>query len=557
MLDLVEAARKAKISRSVVVVGDAPYSSDYIAELSERGRDHVTFTGAIYGDGYWELNHHAHAYVFPVASDGTHPALIEAMACGNPVLARGIPDNRSVGGDAVRYFDTVDELVELMEWADQGGEDARQLGDAARARAAAEFNWDKVTQAYQKLSFDIRKQPVTEQRPETSADAAARTLSDWLEALTFDGSASDTPHRPGHLDAAIIQQVAVHGIGPLLGTRVEKEGLSISDEVDDFLSRQVAHNRDRLELLYSDLERLLAAFERAGIEAIALKGSAMLLGRRDEIAWRPMADIDLLVRHANQQEVNLAYAHAGYCLPINFSTGLSGLTWKHLHYQYCEHEWPAVDDPGEHRDHPRDIESHPRVVEMMRGIRWDLTGWIANNLTKIDNHSIPDDRAMTLHLAVHASMSALDSRLRMIQIVDLLRQIERTGPAPVLSAVRKSGPLQHARFVYPALALASRHSDDPRLHAAVDWLRPYIPPAMASWIEDATYYDLSWSTRRRHPVDEDPYRWAVSLGERAKLALNSAAPLPRDLSGRYPGEGVRSIAGWYPAYYRDRLRRRG
>ncbi len=195
MLDLVEAARKAKISRTVVVVGDAPYSSDYIAELVERGRDHVTFTGAIYGAGYWELNHHAHAYVFPVASDGTHPALIEAMACGNPILARGIPDNRAVGGDAVRYFDTVDELVELMEWADHGGDDTRRLGEAARARANSEFNWDRVTLDYQKLSIEIRKPSASSRRAMVATTQSAQALVDWLETLTFEGSSSNTSGR--------------------------------------------------------------------------------------------------------------------------------------------------------------------------------------------------------------------------------------------------------------------------------------------------------------------------------------------------------------------------
>ena len=216
----------------------------------------------------------------------------------------------------------------------------------------------------------------------------------------------------------------------------------------------------------------------------------------------------------------------------------------------------AVDEPGEHPDHPRDIESHPRVVEMMRGMRWDITGWITNNLEDIDGRQIPDDRAMTLHLAVHASLSALDSRLRMVQIVDLLKQLERTGPGPIVAAVRKSGPLYHARFVYPALALAARANDDEQLAAALDYLRPYVPSEMVGWIESASYYDLSWSTRHSHPVDEDSSRWAVTLRDRARLALNAVAPLPRDLSGRYSGEGLRAIAGWYPAYYRDRFLRR-
>lgn len=548
VLDLVEAARRAKISRQVVIVGDAPYADEYKAKLHERGEGVVTFPGAIYGKGYWELNHHAHAYVFPVASDGTHPALIEAMACGNPVLARDIPDNRGVGGDAVRYFSTVDELVELMEWVDRGGDDARALGEAARQRVRTHFNWDRVTEDYLRLA---REESKGSPAPRVVRGQPEPRAVDWLERAIFGSPGAP----PAVTDDELVYQIAIHGLGPLLGERVRRGKLRINPEIDAWLDTQVERNRRRLELLAEDLERVLAAFERDRIEAIPLKGSAMLLDRRDEIGWRPMADLDLLVRHPNQQEIDLAFAHAGYCLPISYSTGLSGLTWKHLHYQYCEHEWPQVDEPGEHPDHPRDVESHPRVVEMMRGIRWDITGWIVNNLKDVGGgRRVPDDRAMTLHLAVHASLSALDSRLRMVQIVDLMRQLERTGPAPVLAAVKKSGSAYHARFVYPALALAARHAGDDRLDAAVEWLRPYVPPEMAAWIECVSYYDLSWVTRKRHPVDEQPWRWATTLRERLRLAFSSAAPLPRDLSGRYSGEGMRAIASWYPAYYRDRLR---
>jgi glycosyltransferase involved in cell wall biosynthesis len=552
VIDIVEAARRANISRPVVVVGDAPYADDYIGALFERGKDHVIFTGAIYGDGYWELNHHAHAYVFPVVSDGTHPALIEAMACGNPVLARSIPDNRAVGGDAVRYFETVDELVELMEWVDREEDEPRALGLAAKARASREFNWKRVTNDYLRLAKAIQPDRPS-QRCSATPEREDRALVDSLEALVF-GHAGDVASLRDAAAAVLIEQIAIHGLAPLLGQFVERGDLSISKEVDAFLLGQIKKNQQRLELLAGDLDRTLAAFERDSIEAIPLKGSAMLLSRPEEISWRPMADIDLLVRHENQQEINLAYAHAGYCLPLYYSTGLSGLTWKHLHYQYCEYEWPAIDEPGEHPEHPRDIESHPRVVEMMRGTRWDITGWITNNLDTNGGRPIPDDRAMALHLAVHASLSALDSRLRMIQIIDLQWQLDRSGPEPIIAAVQKSGALRHARFVYPAFALAARHSDDERLQTALDELRPYVPHEMATWIEDVSYYDLSWSTRARHPVDEDPNRWATTLRERAQLALNSLLPLPRDLSGRYSGEGLRAIASWYPAYYRDRLR---
>ena len=550
VLDLVEAARVADVQRPVVVVGDAPYSDDYITNLYERGGDHVIFTGAIYGDDYWELNHHAHAYVFPVASDGTHPALIEAMACGNPILARGIPDNRSVGGDAVRYYDSVEELIALMEWADRGDASLRQLGEAARERARAEFNWDRVTRDYLELGLQSVAKPNAE---EDSPDLLPESLliDRWITGLVFSDEA-----RSGAVPTAydaVVEQLAIHGVGPLLGERVLTGRLTISPDLDRFLIQQVERNHQRHRHLTTDLQRVLAAFQRDGIEIVPLKGSAMLLTRPDEVGWRPMADLDFLVRHPVQQEVNLAFAHAGYCLPINYSTGLSGLTWKHLHYQYCEYVWPEVTEVGEHPDHPRDVESHARVVEMMRGIRWDITGWIVNNLDESSGYPVPDDRAMALHLAVHLSLSALDSRLRMIQVVDLMRHIERHGVDAILSAVRKSGPLAHARFVYPALALVARYSSDQQIKDAVAWLRPYVSLELADWIDGARFYDLCWLTRKQHPVDEEPWRWAVTLRERARLAASAMLPLPRDLSGRYPGQGFRSIASWYPAYYRDRL----
>lgn len=150
--DLVAASQAASVSRPTVVVGDAPYAPEYIAALRHQGGDRVRFTGAIYGPGYWELNQHAYTYVFPVTSSGTHPALIEAMACGNCVLVRDTPDNRNVGGDAVRYFTSVPELTELMRWAESAPAEVKRLGALAADRARALYDWDRVTADYLALA---------------------------------------------------------------------------------------------------------------------------------------------------------------------------------------------------------------------------------------------------------------------------------------------------------------------------------------------------------------------------------------------------------------------
>jgi glycosyltransferase involved in cell wall biosynthesis len=153
--DLVRATRAARTTMPTVVVGDAPYADDYKASLRREAGERVRFTGAIYGSGYWELNHHAYTVVFPVASSGTHPALIEAMACGNCVLTRDTPDNRGVGGDTVRYFSTVDELSALMRWAEASPDDVRALGHRAAERVRAMYDWDHVTAAYLDLTPQV------------------------------------------------------------------------------------------------------------------------------------------------------------------------------------------------------------------------------------------------------------------------------------------------------------------------------------------------------------------------------------------------------------------
>jgi glycosyltransferase involved in cell wall biosynthesis len=153
--DLVAASRAARASRPTVVVGDAPYAADYIAGLHRQAGEQVRFTGAIYGPGYWELNQHAYTYIFPVMSSGTHPALIEAMACGNCVLVRDTPDNRSVGGETVRYFNSVGELSDLMRWAEASPSEVQRLGELAAERARTLYDWDRVTADYLALAREV------------------------------------------------------------------------------------------------------------------------------------------------------------------------------------------------------------------------------------------------------------------------------------------------------------------------------------------------------------------------------------------------------------------
>lgn len=139
----------------LLIVGDAPYAPDFKARLAQlaAGDARVRLTGAIYGDGYRDLQRGALAYIQATSVGGTHPALIEAMGAGNLVLAFGTPENIEVTSGTGLIFNDGDELAALLRRvvADPHAPELDRLREAARARAAAVYSWDAVTTEYERL----------------------------------------------------------------------------------------------------------------------------------------------------------------------------------------------------------------------------------------------------------------------------------------------------------------------------------------------------------------------------------------------------------------------
>lgn len=136
----------------LLIVGDAPYADEYKALLRQLAAadPRVRLTGGIYGDGYRDLQRGALAYVQATSVGGTHPALVESMAAGNLVIAFDAPENREVLGEAGLFFDREATLTEHLTRVvlDPASERSRELSNSARARAAARYSWDAVTEDY-------------------------------------------------------------------------------------------------------------------------------------------------------------------------------------------------------------------------------------------------------------------------------------------------------------------------------------------------------------------------------------------------------------------------
>jgi glycosyltransferase involved in cell wall biosynthesis len=149
--DFLQGVKLAGLSIPAVVVGDATYMGDYIARLRTMAPSNAIFAGYRFGSSYQQLSAHAAIFVLGATVGGTHPVLVEQMAAGNCILARDTDSNREVLGDAGLYWQSPQDLAELLSraWAD--GHLRLRLGSAARTRSAELYDWDLVTTRYLEL----------------------------------------------------------------------------------------------------------------------------------------------------------------------------------------------------------------------------------------------------------------------------------------------------------------------------------------------------------------------------------------------------------------------
>jgi glycosyltransferase involved in cell wall biosynthesis len=158
---VIEAYRGVPGDLPLLIVGDAPYAAAYKERLRVLAASdpRVRLTGAIYGQGYRDLQRAALAYVQATSVGGTHPALIEAMGAGNLVLAFRTPENAEVlAGTGLLFSDASElagQLVRVV--ADPWSQEFDGLRRAARERAASTYSWDAITTQYEVLFEHLRR----------------------------------------------------------------------------------------------------------------------------------------------------------------------------------------------------------------------------------------------------------------------------------------------------------------------------------------------------------------------------------------------------------------
>lgn len=386
--------------------------------------------------------------------------------------------------------------------------------------------------------------------------------------------------------AAARHAALVHGVAPLLADRLGggPAWQRLDPGLRGYLAEQLELNTRRTALMLADLGEIRRAAAAAGASVLPLKGAVLAASYYPAPGLRPMADLDLLVRPADEQRLAATMAELGFTL----------VEATPRHRTYHRGELRVASYEGEHPENPRCIEVHTGVAEHLRGMQLDLTDVLWANRSSGDRASpafrtslpgcdqgpttkdqplrspsgpgpsafgpgqtgkglpagstryvdtLPGPGALLQHLLLHTCHNLFNRRLRFIQLYDLALVAPRLDDgdwAALLAQARETG---EARMFYAPLALAERYLGPLAPAAVREELAAATPQSLRHQVAIATPSDLSLCNPREAPVSYK-LAWYRPGPERWRAIRHVALPTARELRQRYP-----RFAAWTPAAY--------
>ena len=149
---LLEAYGKAKARESLklVITGKKGWLYKEIFQTVKRLnlKDRVVFTGFADDDDLPSIYSMAKVFVYPSLYEGFGLPVLEAMACGVPVITSDVPSLREVAGEAAVLVDprNVQAMANSIDEVVFGTDQNYQLLSRASVARAASFTWERTAQ---------------------------------------------------------------------------------------------------------------------------------------------------------------------------------------------------------------------------------------------------------------------------------------------------------------------------------------------------------------------------------------------------------------------------
>jgi glycosyltransferase involved in cell wall biosynthesis len=151
--EIIEGFSASKSLHPLIIVGDHAAKTSYINLLLRTANARIRFIGTVYDKKNLQvLRYHSIAYFHGHSVGGTNPSLLEALGCGNIVIAHDNIFNRETAGDIAFYFKNSQEIPAILEIVETLSIKERSKKAAiAKTIVREKYNWDDIADKYFQL----------------------------------------------------------------------------------------------------------------------------------------------------------------------------------------------------------------------------------------------------------------------------------------------------------------------------------------------------------------------------------------------------------------------
>lgn len=140
----------------LAVVGDLKPGCSYSEAVRSLEGPRVRLLGGVYDSAELiALRYHARGCLHGHSVGGTNPSLLEALGCGNPVIAHDNPFNREVLGTDAWYFRNHGDIPAAISEIDRMNAARRaEIAARMRARIVERYLWKRIVGMYHALILE-------------------------------------------------------------------------------------------------------------------------------------------------------------------------------------------------------------------------------------------------------------------------------------------------------------------------------------------------------------------------------------------------------------------
>jgi len=148
-----------KLPCKLTIIGDGPYRSRLEQLAEDLNLNNIEFLGHIPNAQLPIHYNHADIFVLPSCAEGMSNVILEAMACGLPVVATNVGGNPELVQNGETGFlvppENVDALYDSLVKLLSDKNLRERMGRSGRKTVEEFFTWDKIAEDYHKLYESI------------------------------------------------------------------------------------------------------------------------------------------------------------------------------------------------------------------------------------------------------------------------------------------------------------------------------------------------------------------------------------------------------------------